>query len=359
MHHLLTGRDPQLEPPFSFPPLRSLAPEVSERTASVVMRALDQDVAKRPHSARAMLDQLPPPPAKTLASASGIGMAGSATPAGAGAMATVVLQRPVPVLAAVAPHAPQTPPLPAPPIAASARAKRASVPPQQMALLETQRSLTLPQQAPLAKPAPLTVSSTAKTHDLGLKPANPPQSRVRANSIPIAPPRSASRPAQPRVASPPLKDDSIPNPALRTAATSRDQAAPTTQPRDASWLESASAGNRNGAVHTAMSGPRLIVINGGPQFGLPGSRAVIGRALNPSDVVDIDLSGLRGRGADRVSRRHAEIIRHGMDYFIRDLGSLNGTYISGQGRLGRDQLYKLKDRDEVVLGGAKLEFRKA
>ena len=26
MHHLLTGRDPQLEPPFSFPPLRALAP---------------------------------------------------------------------------------------------------------------------------------------------------------------------------------------------------------------------------------------------------------------------------------------------------------------------------------------------
>ena len=35
MHHLLTGRDPQLEPPFSFPPLRALAPEVSIRTADV------------------------------------------------------------------------------------------------------------------------------------------------------------------------------------------------------------------------------------------------------------------------------------------------------------------------------------
>ena len=43
--------------------------------------------------------------------------------------------------------------------------------------------------------------------------------------------------------------------------------------------------------------------------------------------------------ADRVSRRHAEIVQRGGDYFIRDLGSLNGTYIAGRGRLGRDQLY--------------------
>ena len=48
----------------------------------------------------------------------------------------------------------------------------------------------------------------------------------------------------------------------------------------------------------------------------------------------------------------------GADYFIRDLGSLNGTYIAGRGKLGRDQLYKLKDRDQVVLGGAILQFRK-
>ena len=52
------------------------------------------------------------------------------------------------------------------------------------------------------------------------------------------------------------------------------------------------------------------------------------------------------------------IIKRGADYFIRDLGSLNGTYIAGRGKLGRDQLYRLNDRDEIVLGGAKLEFRK-
>src|SRR5215470_2923377 len=62
MHHLLTGRDPQLEPPFSFPPLRALAPEVSVKTADTVMKALEQDVTKRPASAKEMRRALPEAP---------------------------------------------------------------------------------------------------------------------------------------------------------------------------------------------------------------------------------------------------------------------------------------------------------
>src|SRR5580700_9454546 len=64
MHHLLTGRDPQLEPPFSFPLVRSLAPQVSLQTEQVVMAALDKNVEKRPASARAMRDMLPDPSAE-------------------------------------------------------------------------------------------------------------------------------------------------------------------------------------------------------------------------------------------------------------------------------------------------------
>ena len=84
---------------------------------------------------------------------------------------------------------------------------------------------------------------------------------------------------------------------------------------------------------------------------------VIGRRSGPGDELDIDLSVLK-IGGDRVSRRHAEILQRGEDYFVRDLGSLDGTFILGQGRLGRDQLYKLQDRDQVVIGGATLEFRR-
>ncbi len=104
--------------------------------------------------------------------------------------------------------------------------------------------------------------------------------------------------------------------------------------------------------------PKLVARAQKAQFELAGGRMVIGRSVGAEDHPDIDLATLKA-GNGRVSRRHAEIIRKGSDYFIRDLGSLNGTYIAGRGRLGRDQLYKLKDRDEVVLGEARLQFRES
>src|SRR5271156_3384057 len=99
MHHLLTGRDPQLEPPFSFPPLRSLVPEVSSQTERAVMTALDKDIEKRPKSARELLDLLPNPgPDELSANETGTGSqnlqrSGSAAMKD---MATIVLSRPVP-----------------------------------------------------------------------------------------------------------------------------------------------------------------------------------------------------------------------------------------------------------------------
>ncbi|MFN3372340.1 MAG: protein kinase domain-containing protein [Chloroflexus sp.] len=45
LHHLLTGRDPTQEMPFSFPPARALVPEISERTSAALEKAL-QKVAK-------------------------------------------------------------------------------------------------------------------------------------------------------------------------------------------------------------------------------------------------------------------------------------------------------------------------
>ncbi len=92
IHHLLTGRDPQLEPPFSFPPLRDLSPEVSVKTAEVVMRALDKDVEKRPASAREMMHALPDPGPEPKASGALGSSAGNAAPIAS--MRTVVLDRP-------------------------------------------------------------------------------------------------------------------------------------------------------------------------------------------------------------------------------------------------------------------------
>ena len=102
---------------------------------------------------------------------------------------------------------------------------------------------------------------------------------------------------------------------------------------------------------------RLIARGEDVEFKIFSARAVIGRSIEASDELDIDLKQL-ARGAERVSRRHAEIIQRGADFFIRDLGSTNGTYIAGRGKLGRDQLYQLNDRDQVVFGSAILQFRR-
>jgi outer membrane protein assembly factor BamB len=54
LHHLLTKRDPRLEPPFTFheEPPRLLNPTISEATNAVIMMALEYDLEKRYQSAR-------------------------------------------------------------------------------------------------------------------------------------------------------------------------------------------------------------------------------------------------------------------------------------------------------------------
>jgi serine/threonine protein kinase len=47
MHHALSGRDPAVEPPFSFPPLRSVCPGVTPELGELVDQALQYDVVLR------------------------------------------------------------------------------------------------------------------------------------------------------------------------------------------------------------------------------------------------------------------------------------------------------------------------
>ncbi len=75
-----------------------------------------------------------------------------------------------------------------------------------------------------------------------------------------------------------------------------------------------------------------------------GDTAVIGRSTSASV-----------RLADReVSRKHSQIDKQGEDYFLKDLGSSNGTFLNGKRLFGPA---RLKDGDEVVIGTSKLEFR--
>src|SRR5208283_4226757 len=111
--------------------------------------------------------------------------------------------------------------------------------------------------------------------------------------------------------------------------------------------------NTNGRAAPAPAKPtaHLLAKAENLRFIVMGDRAVVGRVLdaNTDTGIDIDLNPLR-QSSDRVSRRHAEIVKRGEAFFVRDLGSLNGTFIVGRGRLGRDQLYQLKDGDQMMLG---------
>ncbi|MEJ7585134.1 MAG: FHA domain-containing protein [Acidimicrobiales bacterium] len=90
----------------------------------------------------------------------------------------------------------------------------------------------------------------------------------------------------------------------------------------------------------------LLVVRSGPSAG---SRFAIEKDLitagrHPdSDIFLDDIT---------VSRRHAEIIRQGAGYVVRDVGSLNGTYVN------RDRIEesRLEDGDEVQIGKFKLVF---
>ena len=51
MHQALSGRDPALEAPFRFPPLRRYCPDLNPKLAAIVERALAYDTVHRPHDA--------------------------------------------------------------------------------------------------------------------------------------------------------------------------------------------------------------------------------------------------------------------------------------------------------------------
>lgn len=53
-----------------------------------------------------------------------------------------------------------------------------------------------------------------------------------------------------------------------------------------------------------------------------------------------------------VSRRHAEILREGGRFVVKDVGSLNGTYVSRQ----RVDVAELSSGDELQIGKFKLMF---
>ena len=95
-----------------------------------------------------------------------------------------------------------------------------------------------------------------------------------------------------------------------------------------------------------IKGPALVVRSGGGMAGQsfqPGEgRTLIGR----SPECDVFLDDVT------VSRRHAELLGEGETFSIRDLGSLNGTYVNRK----RIESVVLEDDDEVQIGKYRLTF---
>ncbi|HVN27718.1 MAG TPA: protein kinase [Candidatus Binataceae bacterium] len=58
MHHALSGRDPAAEPPFSFPKLKTLCPNINPAIANLVDQALEYEVVHRPADALEFKERL-------------------------------------------------------------------------------------------------------------------------------------------------------------------------------------------------------------------------------------------------------------------------------------------------------------
>ena len=90
----------------------------------------------------------------------------------------------------------------------------------------------------------------------------------------------------------------------------------------------------------------LFVVNQGAKAGA--------RYALDSDVVSLGRDPASDIFLDdvTVSRRHAEVERHGARYSIRDVGSLNGTYVNRK----LTERGELSEGDEVQVGKFKLIF---
>lgn len=103
-------------------------------------------------------------------------------------------------------------------------------------------------------------------------------------------------------------------------------------------------------AHITPTELRLLVLNSGRTIPCPLKEVIL---IGRSDVAggifpEIDLTPDNGYLAG-VSRRHARIIRRGNEFYLEDLGSLNGTFLN-RDRLTAHVPVPFRDGDEIRLG---------
>lgn len=100
------------------------------------------------------------------------------------------------------------------------------------------------------------------------------------------------------------------------------------------------------AIDALPAGSALLVVQRGPNAGarflLDAERTTAGRHPG-SDIFLDDVT---------VSRKHAEFVRREGQFLVRDVGSLNGTYV----RRDRIDEAVLRDGDEVQIGKFRMIF---
>jgi len=101
------------------------------------------------------------------------------------------------------------------------------------------------------------------------------------------------------------------------------------------------------AIGALPSRSALLVVRRGPNIGarflLDADLTTVGRHPDADIFLD-DVT---------VSRRHAEFLRNGTEFEVKDLGSLNGTYLDGNRISGTVTLH---DGAEVQVGKFRLTF---
>ncbi len=111
-------------------------------------------------------------------------------------------------------------------------------------------------------------------------------------------------------------------------------------------LESGVSLEEQEVIDALPSGSALLIVRKGPNAGarflLDQDSTVAGR----HPAADIFLDDVT------VSRRHAEFVRHGTAFEVKDMGSLNGTYFDG---VLIDQAL-LHDGAEVQVGKFRMTF---
>ena len=112
-------------------------------------------------------------------------------------------------------------------------------------------------------------------------------------------------------------------------------------------LEPLGDSRENVDVQTPATGAALVVASGhqaGTRYAITSEWIAVGRHPD-SDVFLDDIT---------VSRRHVELSTNNTGHVIRDVGSLNGTYLNGE-RL-EDSEVSLTNGDELQIGKFKLLY---